>query len=114
MANARQLVNHGHVFVNGKRVDVASFQTKPGDVITLADNQKANVRIQRSIASQVARSFPSWLELNPAVQDALARSKDFPVDLKDNKVEGTVKLAPSRDEMSYPVNEQYIVELYSK
>jgi ribosomal protein S4 len=44
----------------------------------------------------------------------LARSKDFPVDLKDQKVEGTLRVQPTREELSYPVNEQYIVELYSK
>jgi small subunit ribosomal protein S4 len=114
MADARQLVNHGHIFVNGRRVGVASYGAKAGDVVTLADNMKGNVRIQRAIAGQIRRQIPAWLELNGGVIDLLGRSKDLPVDLKDLKVEGTVKLMPTRDEMSYPVNEQYIVELYSK
>lgn len=114
MASARQLVNHGHVLVNGRRVDTASYSAKVGDVITLAETQKGNARIQRAISTQIHRQIPAWLELNPAVVDALGRSKDLPVDLKELKVEGTVKLLPTREEMSYPVNEQYIVELYSK
>lgn len=114
MASARQLVNHGHISVNGKRVNTASYIAQVGDVITLSENQKGNARIQRAISTQIHRQIPAWLELNAAVADTLGRSKDLPVDLKDMKVEGTVKLLPAREEMSYPVNEQYIVELYSK
>jgi small subunit ribosomal protein S4 len=114
MAAARQLVSHGHVFVNGERVTTSSYGTKVGDVISLSDKQKGKAAIQRAISLQIQRQVPGWLELNPAVIDALGRSKDLPIDLGDIKIEGTVKLLPSRDEMSYPVNEQYIVELYSK
>jgi len=114
MAAARQLVNHGHVYVNGNRVTTASFGTKVGDVISLSDKQKGKAAVQRAISVQIQRQVPGWLELNPAVIDALGRSKDLPIDLKDIKIEGTVKLLPTREEMSYPVNEQYIVELYSK
>ena len=114
MAAARQLVNHGHVYVNGKRVSTASYGTKVGDVISLSDKAKGKVAIQRAISVQIQRQVPAWLELNPAVIDALGRSKDLPIDLGNIKIEGTVKLLPTRDEMSYPVNEQYIVELYSK
>lgn len=114
MANARQLVSHGHIYVNGKRVNTASFITKPGDVVSLSEKLKSNMRVQRAISTQLHRQVPTWLELNPAIADTLGRSKDLPVDLKDLKVEGTVKLQPTREEMSYPVNEQYIVELYSK
>jgi len=114
MAGARQLVNHGHVYVNGKRVNTASYGTNVGDVITLSDKQKGSVKIQRAISTQLHRQIPAWLELNSGLADLLGRSKDLPVDLGELKVEGTVKLQPTRDEMSYPVNEQYIVELYSK
>ena len=114
MDAARQLVGHGHVYVNGKRVNVPSYETKIGDVISLSDKQKGRVQIQRSLSMQIQRQVPGWLELNGAVVDALGRSKDLPIDLGSVKIEGTVKLMPSRDEMSYPVNEQYIVELYSK
>lgn len=113
-AASRQLVNHGHVFVNGKRVNASSYGTKVGDVVTLADDQKQNPKIQRALSVAIGRGIPAWLELNGGVIDTLGRSKDLPVDLKDVKVEGTVKLIPSREEMSFPVNEQYIVELYSK
>lgn len=114
MAAARQLVNHGHVYVNGQRVTTSSYGTKIGDVISLSDKVKGKVAAQRAISIQIQRQVPGWLELNPAVIDALGRSKDLPIDLGNIKIEGTVKLMPTRDEMSYPVNEQYIVELYSK
>jgi len=114
MAGARQLVSHGHIFVNGKRVDIPSYHVKPGDSIVLADSMKSNLRIQRSIVNQVRRSIPTWLELDDGVAGTLGRSKDLPVDLKDMKIQGRVRLEPSRDEFSYKVNDQYIVELYSK
>jgi small subunit ribosomal protein S4 len=114
MAGARQLVSHGHVYVNGKRVNTPSYGTEIGDVITLADRLKSNLRVQRSISNQIHRQVAGWLELHAPVAEILGRSKDLPVDLKDHKVEGTVKLQPNRDEFSYPVNEQYIVELYTK
>lgn len=114
IGGARQLVTHGHIFVNGKRITIPSYPTKIGDVITLSDHLKGNVSVQRSISNQLHRQVPGWLELNYAMADALGRSKDLPIDLKDAKIEGTVKLMPTREEMSFPVNEQYIVELYSK
>ena len=114
MAGARQLVSHGHVYVNGERVTTSSYGTKIGDVISLSDKIKGQPVIQRAISAQIQRQVPGWLELNPAIIDALGRSKDLPIDLGNVKVEGTVKLSPTREEMSYPVNEQYIVELYSK
>jgi small subunit ribosomal protein S4 len=114
MAAARQLVAHGHVLVNGRRVNSPSYLVKPGDVITLAESQKANARIQRNIASQIRRDRPSWLELDSAVLDTLGKAKELPIDLSAVKIQGTIKVPPSRGEMSYPVNEQYIVELYSK
>jgi small subunit ribosomal protein S4 len=114
MATARQLVTHGHILVNGKSVDIPSFSVSVGDVVTLHDSLKANAQIQRAIANQIRREIPGWLELNTALHDTLGRSKDLPVDLNNIKIEGTMKLEPKREEMSYPVNEQYIVELYSK
>lgn len=112
--SARQLVSHGHVFVNGERINIPSYSTKVGDVVSLAEGLKGNVGVQRSISNQLHRQIPTWLELSAGVADALGRSKDLPIDLKDLKVEGTVRLLPTREEMSFPVNEQYIVELYSK
>ena len=112
--SARQLVSHGHVLVNGKRVNIPSYPAKIGDVISLADSLRTNVGVQRSLSNQLHRQIPTWLELNAGISDALGRSKDLPIDLKDLKLEGTVRLLPTREEMSFPVNEQYIVELYSK
>jgi small subunit ribosomal protein S4 len=100
--------------VNGKRINIPSYPTKIGDVVSLAEGLKGNVGVQRSVSNQLHRQIPTWLELSPAVSDALGRSKDLPIDLKDTKIEGTVRLMPTREEMSFPVNEQYIVELYSK
>jgi small subunit ribosomal protein S4 len=114
MASARQTVSHGHVKVNGKKTNIPSFRVKVGDVIALVDSQKANVSIQRSISSQIRRDIPAWLEIDPGLMDTLGRSKDLPVDLSSVKVEGRVKVQPTREEFSYPVNDQYIVELYSK
>lgn len=114
MATARQFVTHGHVQVNGKNVNIPSYQVKPGDVIRMSDSLKANVIVQRSVSNQIRRELPGWLELNSALHDTLGRSKDLPIDLGAISLEGTVKLEPKREEMSYPVNEQYIVELYSK
>lgn len=114
MAGARQLVNHGHVNVNGRRVGIPSYPVAIGDVITLSDHLKGSLSVQRALTGQIRRQIPGWLELNGEIIDTLGRSKDLPVDLGNIKVEGRLKLAPRRDEMSYPVNEQYIVELYSK
>ncbi|OVE77570.1 30S ribosomal protein S4 [bacterium F11] len=114
MSLARQLVSHGHILVNGKRVNVPSFLVKVGDTISLSDKLKGNLRLQRSIANQVRRSIPTWLELDESVAGPLGRAKDLPVDLKETKVQGRIRLEPPRDEFSYKVNDQYIVELYSK
>jgi small subunit ribosomal protein S4 len=114
MSSARQIVSHGNVKVNGVRINIPSYGLKVGDVVSLADSEKGNVQIQRSISSQIRRDFPSWLELNPELSVALSRTKDLPIDLAAIKVEGRLKIEPTRAEMSYPVNDQYIVELYSK
>ncbi len=114
MAAARQLVGHGHINVNGKRVDTPSYIVKVGDIISLAEALKGNLKVQRSLAHQVRRETPGWLELDTVLAQTLSKSKDLPVDLKDIKAEGHIRLEPTRQELSYPVNEQYIVELYSK
>jgi small subunit ribosomal protein S4 len=114
MATARQFVTHGHVKVNGKAVNIPSFSVKPGDVVRLSDGLKSNLLVQRALSNQIRREIPGWLELNTQLHDTLGRSKDLPVDLGAVSLEGTMKLEPKREEMSYPVNEQYIVELYSK
>ncbi len=114
ISGARQLVMHGHVKVNGKRVDISSYNVKVGDVITVTDHLKGSAALQRSLAARISREIPGWLELNPELVDALGRSKDLPINLGEIKLEGKVRFEPKREEMSFPVNEQYIIELYSK
>jgi small subunit ribosomal protein S4 len=92
---ARQMVNHGHFRVNGKKVDIPSYQVKPGDVVTVRDRSKDLVMIQHSIDTQ-GRLVPEWLD----------------VDAGDRKI--TVSAHPRRDQIDTDINEQLIVELYSK
>jgi len=97
MPHARQLVLHGHVNVNDKRVDVPSYAVQPGDKISLSEKSKQNAAVQTALAALPKRGpLPSWIEVNAS------------------HVSGKVRSWPSRDEMSYPIDEQLIVELYSK
>lgn len=92
---ARQMVNHGHFQVNGKKVDIASFRVKPGDVVSVKEKSKDLIMIQHSIDTQ-DRPISDWLSV-----DADARVI-------------TVKSQPRRDQIDTDINEQLIVELYSK
>ncbi len=97
MPHARQIVLHGHVTVNEKRVDVASYQVQPGDKIALSEKAKQNAGVQQALATLQKRGpLPSWIEVNLS------------------QVSGKMRSWPNRDEMSYPIDEQLIVELYSK
>ena len=94
---ARQMVLHGHILVNDKAVNVPSYPVKPGDTVTMKESSRANpVFLRWWEQTHKAMSFPSWLESNVST------------------FSGQVKSWPMRDEMSFPVNEQLIVELYSK
>jgi small subunit ribosomal protein S4 len=95
---ARQLVRHGHVLVNGEKVDIPSLIVKVGDVISLAPGAEKIDVVVRSLEAASSKQLPSWLE----------------IDL--SKVKATVKSLPTRAEMCQGilVNEQAIVELYSK
>lgn len=93
---ARQIVDHKHVLVNGKRVNIPSYQVKAGDVIEIAEKHKSAQRYKDVLETTGAKLVPAWLECN---QEALS---------------GTVKEIPSRDLIDVPVNEMLIVELYSK
>jgi len=95
-ATARQLVRHGHVRVNGRKVDVPSFLVKTGDQITIKERSRELIVIQNSLESRKGQSAPEWLELNA---DQLA---------------GRVLSIPTRESIPVPINEQLIVELYSK
>jgi small subunit ribosomal protein S4 len=92
---ARQLVNHGHFLVNGKKVDIPSYQVKPGDVVTVKERSHDLIVIQHSIDTQ-ARPVPEWME----------------VDIDARKI--TILDRPRREQIDTDINEQLIVELYSK
>ncbi len=93
---ARQLVLHGHFSVGGKKVDVPSYQVKPGSEITVREKSKKILVIQDAQEVIARRGCPEWLELD-----------------SDN-LKGTVKDLPSREDITFPINENLIVELYSK
>ncbi|MBI5554529.1 MAG: 30S ribosomal protein S4 [Elusimicrobia bacterium] len=93
---ARQLVAHGGVLVNSKKVDIPSYIVKVGDKVTVSEKRKGNVAVQGGQKVVTERGLPTWLDLN-----------------KDSLV-GTITKLPDRTELSYPVQEQLIVELYSK
>jgi small subunit ribosomal protein S4 len=92
---ARQLVRHGHVSVNGRRVTIPSFQCRKGDVLEISDKTKKNIVIRHNIDT-IDRAIPAWLDV--AASDAKA----------------TVRELPLREQIDVPVREQLIVELYSK
>ena len=93
---ARQIVDHKHVLVNGKRVNIPSYLVKAGDVIEIREKSKSCARYKEILDSTNGRLVPEWLE---ADKDAL---------------KGTVKMLPTREVIDVPVNEMLIVELYSK
>ncbi len=93
---ARQLISHNHFLVNAKRVNIASFVVKKGDVIEVAAKSRDMNKILIGIQSVARRTMPSWLEANHTA------------------FKGTIKDFPSRDEVSIPVEESMIVEYYSR
>lgn len=93
---ARQIVRHNSILVNGKRVNIPSFQVKAGDVVSVVEASKAQLRIKGALEAAAQRGFPEWLE----------------VDVKAFK--GTFKAKPQRDELPPTINESLVVELYSK
>ena len=93
---ARQLVRHGHITVNGKRVDIPSALVEQGDVVAVAEKSQSNAFFKALKESSNALSAPAWLDADQA------------------NLTGTVTRFPSREEIDVPVNEQAIVELYSK
>jgi small subunit ribosomal protein S4 len=95
-SEARQLVRHGHFLVNQRRVTIPSYFVKPGDEIQVRESSRKVVRIQESLELAQRRGVPEWLEVN---KDAFA---------------GRVRALPTRVELTLPINEQLIVELYSK
>jgi len=95
-SQARQLVRHNHVLVQGRKVNIPSFLVKAGDVIAVREKSRQNQSIVESLEAMARRGVPSWLELD---------QKNF---------QGAVKSLPVREEITMPIQEQLIVELYSK
>ena len=93
---ARQLVRHNHFLVNQSKVNIASYLVKPGDVIELREKSKKVVRILEALEGVARRGVPQWLELD----------KDL--------MKGSVKGLPTREDITLPIQEKLIVELYSK
>ena len=93
---ARQTVRHGHITVNGKRVDIPSYRVKAGDVVAVAAKYKDLLPIKEALISSEHMAVPAWLE----------------VDIE--KLQGTVLQLPSRDQIDLDIDAQLIVELYSK
>ena len=96
LREARQLVNHGHFTVNGKRVNIPSFQVKLGDVVAICEKSRSSVRIKTILEEQAKKACPKWIE----------KSNDG--------YEGKIIALPARDDIDYEVSEHLIVELYSK
>lgn len=93
---ARQLVNHGHITVNGRKVNIPSFQVKTGDVVAVKDRTTKNTHVDAAWSTAVGRGRPAWLN---------AFGKELSV---------TVSSSPKREDIDANINEQLIVELYSK
>ncbi|MGM0652065.1 MAG: 30S ribosomal protein S4 [Bacillota bacterium] len=95
-AEARQLINHGHFEVNGRKVDIPSYQTKVGDVVAVRENRKNKPVFKEIAADREQQGVVDWLEAD------------------HEKLEGKVIRVPQRDEIDVPVTEHFIVELYSR
>ncbi len=95
-AQARQYVNHGFFKVNGRNVDIPSYLVKPGDVIELKEKYRNNPQIIESLETVVRKGIPSWLELD---------AENF---------KGIVKNLPTREDITMPIQESYIIEFYSR
>ena len=95
-ASARQFVNHGHVLVDGRRVDIPSYRVKPGQKIEVKEKSKTNAQVVRAMELTNQTGMVEW------------------VDVEKDKLFGLFNRVPNRDEISIPVEERLIVELYSK
>ena len=93
---ARQMVSHGHICVNGRRVDIPSFRVRPGERVSVAPKAKELLVVKSALVSNERVQVPAWLE----------------IDIE--KLQGSVLSLPTRDQIDLDINEQLIVELYSK
>jgi small subunit ribosomal protein S4 len=93
---ARQIVRHNGILVNGRRVNIPSFQCRPGDVVEVAQKAKEQLRIKAAAEAAESRGYPEWVEVDPKA------------------LKGTFKARPQRSELPSTINESLVVELYSK
>lgn len=93
---ARQLVNHAHFIVNGKRVNIPSYQVKPGDVVAVSEKSRSTTKFKSLLEENGKKACPKWID----------KAKD--------SFEGKIVAMPARDDIDYDVSEHLIVELYSK
>lgn len=93
---ARQMVTHGHICVNGRRVDIPSFRVRPGELVSVAPKAKELLVVKSALVSNERVQVPAWLEIDV------------------EKLQGSVLSLPTRDQIDLDINEQLIVELYSK
>lgn len=93
---ARQLVRHNGILVNGKRVNIPSYNVTKDDVVAVAEDAKSQSRIASALESASTRGFPAWLDVDP------------------KKLQGVFKSAPERSDLSSDIHENLVVELYSK
>lgn len=95
-AEARQLVRHNHVLLNGRKANIPSIQLRKGDVVEVRGKSKKHVRVATAIANVDSRGVPQWLDLDRAA------------------LKGTIQELPGREDITMPIEETLIVELYSK
>ena len=93
---ARQVIRHNGILVNGKRVNIPSYQVRPGDVVQVAPGAKDQLRIKAAAEAVQSRGYPEWVEVDIAA------------------LKGTFKARPQRSELPSTINESLVVELYSK
>jgi len=93
---ARQIIGHGHVQVNDHKVDISSFLVKAGDVVSVKEKAKKNAFLLSAVDSAKSRGIPPWLALD------------------SDSLRGTVSSLPTRENITMPIQEQMIIELYSK
>ena len=95
-SEARQLVRHNGIVVNGQRVNIPSFQIKANDIIEVKESAKSQTRIKAALDFVEQRGLPEWVELD------------------SKKMQGTFKVMPERSDLPAEINEHLVVELYSK
>lgn len=95
-SDARQLILHRHILVNGKNVNISSYLVKPGDVIEVKEKSRNKARVNEALEAVERRGVPQWLELDKSSH------------------KGVIKSMPRREDITMPIQEQFIVELYSR